>query len=62
VLGEALGEGRVAAADPTDVRTWSGFVYAAFVIDACSRRILGRQVSCALRTDLALDEALCGVT
>jgi putative transposase len=42
-------------ADPTYVRTWSGFVYAAFVIDAYSRMILGWQVSRSLRTDLALD-------
>src|SRR5680860_979002 len=37
------------------VRTWSGFVYVAFVIDAYSRRILGWQVSASPRTDLALD-------
>jgi len=39
----------------TYVRTWSGFVYAAFVIDAYSRMILGWQVSSSPRTDLALD-------
>src|SRR5665811_969981 len=33
----------------------SGFVYAAFVIDAYSRMVLGWQVSGSLRTDLALD-------
>ena len=37
------------------MRTWSGFVYAAFVIDAYSRMIVGWQVSRSLRTDLALD-------
>jgi putative transposase len=42
-------------ADITYVATWSGFVYVAFVIDAFSRFIVGWQVSCSLRTDLALD-------
>jgi putative transposase len=42
-------------ADLTYVRTWSGFVYAAFVIDAFSRMIVGWQLTSHLRTDLALD-------
>jgi len=42
-------------ADLTYVSTHTGFVYAAFVIDAFSRRILGWRVSRSLRTDLALD-------
>jgi putative transposase len=42
-------------ADLTYVWTRSGFCYAAFVIDAFSRRILGWRVSSSLRTDLALD-------
>jgi putative transposase len=42
-------------ADLTYVRTWSGFVYVAFVIDAFSRFIVGWQASRSLRTDLALD-------
>ena len=46
---------RLWVADLTYVRTWSGFVYAAFVVDAYSRMILGWQVSATLRTDLALD-------
>jgi putative transposase len=46
---------RLWVADLTYVRTWSGFVYAAFVIDAYSRMVLGWQVSGSLRTDLALD-------
>ena len=37
------------------MRTWSGFVYAAFVIDAFSRMIVGWQLAGHLRTDLALD-------
>ena len=42
-------------ADLTYVRTRSGFVYVAFVIDAFSRAIVGWQASTSLRTDLALD-------
>src|SRR5438552_13059871 len=39
----------------TYVATWSGFVYASFVIDVYSRFIVGWQTSRSLRTDLALD-------
>jgi putative transposase len=46
---------RLWVADLTYVRTWAGMVYAAFVMDAFSRRILGWQTSTTLRTDLALD-------
>jgi transposase InsO family protein len=42
-------------ADLTYIATWRGFVYAAFVIDVFSRRIVGWRVSPSLRTDLALD-------
>src|SRR5680860_1197789 len=42
-------------ADLTYVRTWSGFVYVAFIIDCFSRRIVGWQASPSLRTDLCLD-------
>ena len=42
-------------ADLTYVRTWSGFVYVAFVIDAFSRFLVGWQAARSLRTDLALD-------
>jgi len=42
-------------ADLTYIRTWSGWVYAAFVLDVYSRRIMGWQVSTSLHTDLALD-------
>ena len=42
-------------ADLTYVWTHGGFCYAAFVIDAFSRRIVGWRVSASLRTDLALD-------
>jgi putative transposase len=46
---------RLWVADLTYVRTWSGFVHAAFVIDAFSRMIVGWQLARHLRTDLALD-------
>ena len=46
---------RLWVADLTYVRTWSGFVYAALVIDAYSRMIVGWQLAAHLRTDLALD-------
>jgi putative transposase len=42
-------------ADLTYVRTRSGFVYAAFIIDAFSRLIVGWQLASHMRTDLALD-------
>jgi putative transposase len=42
-------------ADITYVRTATGFVYAAFVIDAFSRTIVGWQLSVSLRAELALD-------
>jgi putative transposase len=46
---------RLWVADLTYVRTWSGFIYAAVVIDAFSRLIVGWQLATHLRTDLALD-------
>ncbi|GIU97417.1 MAG: hypothetical protein KatS3mg013_1220 [Actinomycetota bacterium] len=42
-------------ADITHVRTWSGSVYVAFIVDAFSRFIVAWQASTSLRTDLALD-------
>jgi len=42
-------------ADLTCVATWRGFVYAAFVIDAFARRIVGWRVSRSLSAELALD-------
>lgn len=41
--------------DITYVRTWSGFVYVAFIIDCFARMIVGWQASRSLRTDLCLD-------
>ena len=46
---------RLWVADLTYVWTRSGFCYAAFIIDAFSRRIMGWRVSSSMRTDLALD-------
>jgi hypothetical protein len=51
----AAAPNRLWVADLTYIRTWSGWVYAAFVLDVYSRRIVGWQVSTSLRTDLALD-------
>jgi putative transposase len=42
-------------ADITYCRTFAGWVYAAFVMDVFSRRVVGWQLSKSLRTDLALD-------
>jgi putative transposase len=42
-------------ADLTYVRTMSGFIYVALLIDVFSRMIVGWQVSRSLHTDLALD-------
>ena len=36
------------------MRSWSGFVYVAFITDVFSRRIVGWQASRSLKTDLAL--------
>jgi putative transposase len=51
----ATAPNRLWVADITYVRTFSGWVYAAFVLDVFSRRIVGWQLSNNLRTDLALD-------
>ena len=51
----ATGQDQLWVADITYVRTFAGWVYAAFVLDVFSRRILGWQLSTSLRTDLALD-------
>ena len=49
------GPNRLWVADLTYIRTRKGFVYAAFVIDAFSRFIVGWRVSAHLTTGLALD-------
>lgn len=51
----AEGPNQLWVADITYIRTFSGWVYAAFVMDMYSRRIVGWQVSTSLHTSLALD-------
>jgi len=48
-------------ADITYIRTFSGWVYAAFVLDVYSRMIVGWQLSTRLYTDLALDALRMGI-
>ena len=48
-------------ADITYCRTFAGWVYAAFVLDVFSRRVVGWQLSTSLRTDLALDALEMGI-
>jgi putative transposase len=58
---QALAPNRLWVADLTYVRTWSGFAYVAFIIDAYSRAIVGWHVDRSLHTDLvltALEQAL----
>ena len=40
--------------DFTYVRTWSGFVYVAFVLDVFAQRIVGWHASSSMRTDLVM--------
>lgn len=51
----ATAPNRLWVADLTYVSTWSGFAYAALIIDAFSRAIVGWRVSSSLRSELALD-------
>lgn len=46
---------RLWVADLTYVSTWSGWAYAAFVIDAYARRILGWRVGATMNTAMVLD-------
>ncbi|WP_407635326.1 IS3 family transposase [Gryllotalpicola ginsengisoli] len=46
---------RLWVADFTYIRTHAGWVYAAFILDVYSRRVVGWQTSTSMRTDLALD-------
>ncbi len=46
---------RLWVADITYVKTHSGWVYVAFVIDVYSRMVVGWQASTSLRSDLAID-------
>lgn len=51
----AEGPDQLWVADITYCRTFAGWVYAAFILDVFSRRVIGWQLSTSLRTDLALD-------
>ena len=51
----AAAPNRLWVADLTYVKTHSGWVYLAFIVDVLSRYVVGWQVSRSLRTDLALD-------
>ncbi|GIG41216.1 putative transposase for insertion sequence element IS986/IS6110 [Cellulomonas phragmiteti] len=57
----ATGPDQLWVADITYCRTFSGWAYAAFVIDVFSRRVVGWQLSKSLRTDLALDALEMGI-
>ena len=46
---------RLWVADLTYVKTHAGWVYVAFIIDVCSRFVVGWQASTSLRSDLAID-------
>ena len=52
---DAPAPNRLWVADITYVKTHSGWVYVAFVIDVFSRMVVGWQASKSLRSDLALD-------
>ncbi len=49
------GPDRLWIADITYIPTWSGFLYLAVVLDACSRKIVGWAMATHLRTKLVLD-------
>ncbi len=51
----AIRPNQLCVADFTYVATWAGFVYAAFVIDVFSRRIIGWRVARSMRTEMVLD-------
>lgn len=46
---------RLWVADITYVPTWSGFLYVAVIMDACSRMVVGWSMAGHLRTELILD-------
>ncbi len=46
---------RLWVADITYVRSKEGFVYLAFILDACSRRVVGWSMATHLKTELVVD-------
>ncbi len=57
----ADGPNRIWVADITYVRTMTGWVYVAFILDVFSRMIVGWQTSKRMYTDLALDALKMGL-
>jgi putative transposase len=55
------GPDQLSGADITYCRTFTGWAYAAFIVDVYSRRVVGWQLSRSLRTDLALDALEMGI-
>lgn len=51
----AEGPNELWVADITYVRSWSGFVYLAFILDVYARMIVGWQIATHLRAELVLD-------
>ena len=51
----ALAPNRLWVGDFTYLRSWDGVSYFSFVIDAFSRKVVGRQPASHMRTDLVLD-------
>jgi putative transposase len=51
----ATAPNRLWVGDFTYLRSWEGVSFFAFVIDAFSRRVVGRQLASHMRTDLVLD-------
>ena len=51
----AVAPNRLWVADLTYVKTHTGWVYVAFIVDVHSRRVVGGQVSRSLRGDLTID-------
>ena len=50
----AAAPNRVWVTDFTYVRTWAGFVYVAFILDVCSRRVVAWHASMSKQTDLVM--------
>jgi putative transposase len=53
---------RLWVADITYVRSREGFIYLAFILDACSRRVVGWSMATHLRTELVVDALQMAIT
>ena len=53
---------RLWVADITYVRSKEGFVYLAFILDACSRRVVGWSMATHLKTELVVDALQMAIT